>query len=134
MSWSILSYILRTILLCTKGCLNLGGCCVQPIPMLHSCVSQDFMDHYSLIKLKLTIIQCLVVNAYELRHWLSLWVLPTITGPIPPERLRDFINIVLWIFPKQIIIHINHLNHSLRYEHTRIHLAHHKITIWQIIP
>ena len=85
---------LRTIRVCYKRCINLGGCW-QPITMLHPCDLQYFLDQYSLIKLKSTIIQCIDINYQELRHWLSLWLFPIVTGTILLERLHYIINIIL---------------------------------------
>ena len=109
------SLSLRTIVIFTKRCLNIGGCW-QITTMIHPCGFQYFEDKSSLIKLKSTTILCIVFDAWELIHWLSLWVFSITTGKIPIERLHYFINIVLWIFPKQTIIHIYHTYQSLVHE------------------
>ena len=50
-----LSLILSTILIYTKICLKLGGCS-KPITMLHICSFQCFVNQYSLMIMKSTII------------------------------------------------------------------------------
>ena len=126
--FGLISISLRTILVCPKMCSNLGWCC-QTITLLHPCNLQDFWDQFSLIKLKSTIIQCIDINALELRNWLSLWVLPIVTGSIVFERIHYVINIRLWMFPEQTIIHLYHANHSLRHEQAWIYPDHHKTAI-----
>ena len=116
---------LRTIRVCSKRCLNLRGCW-QPITMLNLCGFQDFAYQYSLTKMKSTIIQCLDINAQELRYRFSLLVLPIITGTILLQRLHYITNLRLWTCPKDTIIHVYHTNHSLRHEQIGIHLDHHK--------
>ena len=94
-----ISLRIRVISVCYKRCLNLGGCS-QLIRMLHPCGFQDFSDQSSFTKLISTIIQCLDINAQELKHWLFLWVFPIVTGTILLERLHYIINIILLTFPK----------------------------------
>ena len=127
-----ISLSLITICVCSKRSLNLGGCW-QPNKMLHLCGFQDFADQSSLTKLKSTIIPCLNINAQELRHWLSLWVFPNITGTILLERIHDIINIRFWNWPKETIIHVCHTNNSLRHKQAGIQLAHHKTALQKII-
>ena len=115
----------RTIRVCSKRCINLGGCC-KTIIMLHTCGFQDFAYQSSLTKLKSTIMQCLDINAQELRHWLSLWVFPIITGAILLKRLHYIINIRLWTCLRETIIHIYHTNQSLRHGQAGIHIDHQK--------
>ena len=123
-----ISLSLRTISVCSKRCLNLGGCW-QPITMIRPCGFQDFADQSSLKKIKSTIIQCLDIYSQELRHRFPLWVFPIVTGYLLLEILHYIIYIRLWTFPKETIIHIYHTNHSLIYEQVWIHLAHRKIAL-----
>ena len=129
--WVGLIYLrLRTIIIFPNRFLNPGGCW-KPIAMIHTCGFQDFVDKSILIKLKPTIIQCLDINEQELIHLLSLWVLTIVTGAILLEIFHYIINLRLRTFPKETIIHIYHINHSLRHEQAGIHITHHKTSIWK---
>ena len=122
-----ISLSLRSICVYPKRCLTFWVCW-KPIKMLHTCIFQEFADQSSLKKLKSTIIQCIDINDQEPRHWFSLWVLQIVAGNILIERLHYIINIILWTFPKETIIHIYHTNHSLIHEQAGIHLAYHKLS------